>query len=102
MVHGQVQGCNLSTGFTAGLRVTAKLLHVTRVINLVQHRINVVFKIIIYHLKLRRSCAQGGANSRAQGIREGCSEGRRRIPACIVSPVQSWVALMKIALEMQD
>lgn len=33
---------------------------------------------------------------------EGCSEGRRKIPACIVSPVQSRVTLMKIALEMQD
>lgn len=102
MVHGQVQGCNLSTGFTAGLRVTAKLPRVTRVINLVLCRINVVFKMIIYLLKLRHGCAQGGANSCARDIREGCSEGRRKIPACIVSPVQSRVTLMKIALEMQD
>lgn len=61
MVHGQVQGCNFSTGFTAGLRVTAKLPRVTRVINLLRRRINVLFKVIIYHLKLRRGCAPGGA-----------------------------------------
>lgn len=101
-MHGQVQGCNLSAGFTAGLRVTAELPRVTRVINLVRRRINVVFKIIIYHLKLRRGCARGGANSCARDVGEGCSEGRRQIPACIVSPVQSRVMLMKIALEMQD
>lgn len=63
MVRGQVQGCNLSTGFTAGLRVTAKLRRVTRVINLVGRRINVVFRMIIYHLRLRHGHARGGANS---------------------------------------
>lgn len=40
------------------------------------------------------------AAHRASG--KECSEGRRKIPARIVSPVQSRARLMKIALEMQD
>lgn len=89
MVHGQVRGCNLSTGFTAGLRVTAKLPRVTRAINLVPCRINVLFKMIIYHLESRRGCARGGANSCAQGIGERVLGGEKEntCPHCFTSAV---------------
>lgn len=96
MVRGQIQGCNLTKRFTAGLWMTVKLPSMTCVINLVWCGINVVFRMIIYHLKFRRDCIQE-VNSCAQGIGEGYLE-RRKIPACIVSQVRSWVILMRIAL----
>lgn len=92
MVHGQIQGCNLTNRFTDGLWMTVKLPSMTRVINLVRCRINVVFRMIIYHLKFGRDCVQE-VNSCA----EGHVEGRRKIPACIVSQVHSSVILMRIA-----
>lgn len=97
MVHGQIQGCNLTNRFTDGLWMTVKLPSMTRVINLVRHRINVVFRMIIYHLKFRRDCVQE-VNSCAQGTGEGRLEGRRKIPSCVVSQVHSSVILMRIAL----
>lgn len=97
MVHGQLRGCNLTRKFTAGLWMTVKLPSLMCVINLVQCRINVIVKMTIYHLKLRRDCVWE-VNSSAQGIGEGRLEGRGKIPACIVSQVHSQVTLMRIAL----
>jgi len=77
--------------------MTVKLPSMTRVINLVRRRINVVFRMIIYHLKFRRDCVPE-VNSCAQGTGEGHLEGRRKIPSCIVSQVHSSVILMRIAL----
>ena len=50
--------------------MTVKLPSMTRVINLVRRRINVVFRMIIYHLKFRRDCVPE-VNSCAQGTGEG-------------------------------
>lgn len=72
--------------------MTVKLPSMTRVINLVRCRINVVFRMIIYHLKFGHDCVQE-VNSCA----EGHVEGRRKIPACIVSQVHSSVILMRLA-----
>lgn len=77
MVHGQIQGCNLTKRFMAGSWMTVKLPSMTCVINLVRCRINVVFRMIIYHLKFRRDCVRE-VNSCARGIGEGHLEGRRK------------------------